>query len=190
MHFDTTGIPSEIVNLWQTADDLWEKMQNDPDFESYASADYAAVYHCLESLVGTATTFVEFGSGLGIVTLMADYLGFEAHGIEAKESLVDFANQYAQGMGANAVFAAGSFIPDDFEWDPSAGDESERTFVDLPDAYQALDKELSDFDLIYAYPWPTEHILYDRIVDSFARPGAIYVNYDAQEGMNTRTVGS
>jgi hypothetical protein len=163
---------------------MWERKQNERAFESYASADYGEVYHALKDLVGRAESFVEFGSGLGIVTIMADSLGFDARGIEAKESLVELANDYAEQFSSNAKFAAGSFIPDDFDWDPGSGEESVRTFVDVPSAYADLDMQLCDFDLIYAYPWPTEHELYDNIIKQHARPGALYLTYDAREGMN------
>ena len=188
MLFDTTNIPDSIVELWHKADELWETEQAKPDFESYASADYGEVYHALKSLVGKADTFLEFGSGLGIVTMMADYLGFQSHGIEAKEGLVDMAEEYARHYAPQAKFAAGSFIPEDFYWNPSSGDESVRTFVDVPSAYRELEMELADFDLIYAYPWPTEHDLYSNILNQNARKGAIYMSYDAREGINISIV--
>ena len=186
MQFDTSGIPESIVQLWRVADERWEYKIDDPDFESYASADYAAVYHSLKALSNSANTFLEFGSGLGVVTIMASHLGFDAYGIEAKESLVDIAEEYAKKYAPESKFAVGSFIPDEFHWDPSAGHESVRTFVDVPSAYRELDLQLSDFDLIYAYPWPTEHELYDQVVDSFARSGAKYLTYDAREGIELR----
>ncbi len=188
MQFDTTNIPASIVELWHKADDVWETYQAKPAFESYASADYGEVFHALKSLVGKADTFLEFGSGLGIVTMMADHLGFKSHGIEAKASLVSMAEEYAREYAPQATFAAGSFIPDEFSWDPSSGDESVRTFVDVPSAYAELDMELEDFDLIYAYPWPTEHSLYQNILTQYARKGAIYLTYDAQEGINISIV--
>ena len=188
MKFDTTGIPESIVNLWQTADETWEDNIDRPEFESYASADYAEVYLALKTLVGKANTFLELGSGLGVVTMMAEKLGFDAHGIEAKEALVDIAEEYAQQYAPCSKFAVGSFIPDEFQWDPSAGHESVRTFVDVPSAYRELDMELCDFDLIYAYPWPTEHDLYNNVIDQFARPGAKYLTYDAREGISLREI--
>ena len=44
-----------------------------------------------------------------------------------------------------------------------------RTIIDAPSAYDELDMELRDFDLIYAYPWPDERSLYHNIVREFGR---------------------
>lgn len=188
MSTDTTTIPDDILALWKTADDLWEAKQDLDSFVSYASADYVEVFHALVKLQGKAVTFLEFGSGLGVATIMASRLGFEAYGIEAKEELVEYARDFAEQFAPDAEFATGSFMPDGFEWDPAAGDESVRTFIDEPAGYDEIAMELADFDLIYAYPWPTEHSLYDNVLSQFARPGAIYLTYDAREGIHVATI--
>lgn len=184
----TSVIPDDIVALWKAADDLWEAKQDVDSFVSYASADYVEVFHALVKLQGKAVTFLEFGSGLGVATIMASRLGFEAYGIEAKEELVEYAREFADQFAPDAEFATGSFMPDEFEWDPAAGDESVRTFIDEPGGYGELGLDLEDFDLIYAYPWPTEHPLYNNVLRQFARPGAIYLTYDAREGINVATL--
>jgi SAM-dependent methyltransferase len=181
------SIPADIVRLWQSADDLWEEKQQLLSFASYASADYTEVYQALKKLRGSAGTFLELGSGLGVVTIMASQLGFDAYGIEAEDELVDYSREFAEQYAENAKFATGSFIPDEFEWGPEKG-ESVRTFVDVPDAYDQFDLELEDFDLIYAYPWPTEHSLYDNVLSQFARPGASFLTYDAREGIGLETI--
>ena len=165
------------------ADDLWEKNQAKTEFGSYVSADYDQVFESLSELRSQTTSFLEFGSGLGIVTILASRLGFDAYGIEAEAELVDYSRQYAEDYAPDAIFATGSFIPDDFEWNPGAGDESVRTFIDVADAYSELDMQLQDFDLIYAYPWPTEHELYWNVLRQFARPDALFLTYDAREGI-------
>ena len=58
-----------------------------------------------------------------------------------------------------------------------------RTVMDAPSAYAELDMELRDFDLIYAYPWPDEHALYHNILREFGRRGAMFLSYDACEGI-------
>lgn len=182
------GIPDEIQHLWTMVDDLWEEHQALPDFESYASADFEAVYETLSKIEPKRQTFLELGSGLGVVTIMASRLGFDAYGIDAKAGLVEYSREFASEFAPNAKFGVGSFIPDEFEWDPGNGDESVRTFIDLPDAYDGLDMSLADFDLIYAYPWPTEHDLYYNFLGQFARPGAQFLTYDAREGMDLKTL--
>ena len=174
--------------MWDEVDEIWEINQSLPDFESYASADFLAVYNELNRIESKSQTFLELGSGLGVVTIMASRLGFDAYGIDAKAGLVDYSRDFARQYAPQAQFGVGSFIPDDFVWDPGNGDEAVRTFIDMPDAYSQLDMELSDFDLIYAYPWPTEHDLYNNFLGQFARPGAQFMTYDAREGMQLKVI--
>lgn len=174
---------NEFRELWKKADVIWDKHQDNPAFESYVSADYEEVFQALLDLRGEGIRFVEWGSGLGVVTIMADRMGFEAWGIEAKDLLIGFAEQLAEELGSEADFAHGSFIPNDFEWNPAAGDEAVRTMIDLPDGYDELGMELRDFDLIYSYPWPTEHDLYHNVMREFANVDAILLTYDAREGI-------
>ncbi len=57
-----------------------------------------------------------------------------------------------------------------------------RTIIDAASAYDELDMEIRDFDLIYAYPWPHEHTLYHNIMREFGRTDAMFLSYDAREG--------
>jgi len=174
----------DFAQLWDQADKIWEREDGSPEFAAYVSADYMAVYEQLKLLRGHVETFLEWGSGLGVVTIMASRMGFEASGIEAESKLVDYSNDLADEFDCTAQFAHGSFIPDDFIWDPSQGDESERTAIDLPEGYEQLDSGLEDMDLIYAYPWPTEHRLYHNILNEFGAPNVQLLTYDAREGIN------
>ena len=159
-------IPEDIQELWDQVDVIWEENQNLDGFESYASADFEVVFRALDQLRRPNQAFLELGSGLGVVTIMASRLGFDAWGIEAKPELVEYSRDFARRLAPSATFGVGSFIPNQFNWDPANGDESVRTFIDLPDAYGELDISLADFDLIYAYPWPTEHELYKNFLSS------------------------
>ncbi len=174
---------AEFGGLWREALDIWERHQHAPAFHGYVSADYLAVYTSLARLRGRASTVLEWGSGLGIVAIMASRMGFEAYGIEAEPALVEYSETLAKSYGPTARFAQGSFIPDGFEWNPAAGDEVNRTVIDVPSAYDELDMELRDFDLVYAYPWPDEHTLYHNIMRQFARRDALLLSYDVREGM-------
>jgi len=147
------------------------------------SADYEAVYESLAQLRSRAVTLLEWGSGLGVVTIIASRMGYEAYGIEAEPLLVEYAEDFSQAYGAEARFAQGSFVPDDFEWNPSGGDEAIRTMIDAPSAYDDLELELQDFDLVYAYPWPDERTFYHNIMRHCGRNNAMLLSYDAREGM-------
>jgi hypothetical protein len=169
--------------LWAEADDLWVRHQNSPAFHGYVSADYAMVFESLARLRGSVLTMLEWGSGLGIVTIMASRMGFEAYGIEAEPSLVSYAEGLAKSYDSTAQFAQGSFIPDEFVWNPADGDEVQNTMVDVASAYDELDMELRDFDLVYAYPWPEEHTLFRNIMRGLGRQDAMLLTYDVREGM-------
>jgi hypothetical protein len=174
---------AEFGSLWADADNLWEQHQDTPAFHGYVSADYRTVYKSLARLRGSVSTVLEWGSGLGIVTIMASRMGFEAYGIEAKPDLVEYSESLAQAYGPLARFSQGSFIPDEFKWNPSDGDDAYRTIIDAASAYDELDMEIRDFDLIYAYPWPNEHTLYHNIMREFGRPDALLLSYDARKGI-------
>ena len=169
--------------LWAEADDLWERHQNTAAFQGYVSANYLTVYESLVQLRGSVLTVLEWGSGLGVVTIMASRMGFEAYGIEAEPDLVEYSERLAQKYGPNARFAQGSFIPSGFKWDPADGDDVYRTIIDAVPAYDELDMELRDFDLVYAYPWPDEHTLYRNIMREFGRRNAMFLSYDEREGI-------
>jgi len=176
------GLLDEFQQMWSEADQLWEQHRKDAGFYRYVSADYEAVLDALLKVEGRAT-FLEWGSGLGVATIMASRMGFEAYGIEAELELVEHSHAFAERYGPAAKFAHGSFIPEEFEWDPSEGEEVFRTIIDLPSAYDDFDMELRDFDLVYAYPWPDEFSLYCSILRQFGCGNAMLLSYDAREGM-------
>lgn len=178
---------TEFVALWEEADAIWTKKRDLDSFHGYVSADYLAVYETLKQYEGQSINFLEWGSGLGVVTIMASRMGFDAYGIESEEELVDIANLLAEKYAPNAIFAHGSFIPDEFEWQPDSDEDVDRTEVDIPAAYDLLDLEICDFDIIYAYPWPDEHGLFHSIFQQFSRPGATFITYDAREEIQIET---
>ena len=174
----------ELQELWAVAAGIWDAHEEDPAYDGYVSADFAAIYKRLEGLQGRVHTFLEWGSGLGVVATMASRLGFDAYGIEVKPELVDAARDIAERFAASPQFATGSFIPEGFAGDVSQGDEFHRTETQDHSAYEQIDMELRDFDLVYAYPWPEEHATFRRIIRRCASPHALYLRYDAREGLS------
>lgn len=169
--------------LWSEADEIWERFQNDLEFRAFVSADYHDVYRALVALQGRVATFLEWGSGLGVVTIMASNLGFEAHGIESEQRLVDRSRELAQRYGRGAQFITGTFIPREYEWSVEHSGESFRSDIEAEPAYDELDMELRDFDLIYAYPWPDEQALFRHIIRECGGEDALLLLYDAREGI-------
>jgi hypothetical protein len=182
---DERSLLDDLNDLFQVADDIWERKNGEAAFHGYVSADYLSLYETLRQHQGKATTFLEWGSGLGVATIMASRMGFDAYGIEAEEGLVEISHQLAAQYGPDAKFAVGSFIPDEFEWEPSGDEDIDRTEVDAAAAYYLIDMEIRDFDLVYAYPWPDEHGLFKSIFRQFSQPGATFITYDSREGIQT-----
>lgn len=176
--------PDELQQLWSAAADIWDARQSEEAFDGYVSADFAAIHRKLAALRDRAHTFLEWGSGLGVVAIMASRLGYDSYGIEVKPELVDAARELAERFHANPVFATGSFIPEQFAGNVRQGDEFHRTETQDPSAYDQLDMELRDFDLVYAYPWPEEHTIFRSIVRRCASPHTLYLRYDVREGLS------
>lgn len=177
-----SALQQEFELLWADAEELWCKYQETPAFRGYVSADYPAIFQVLCKLRGRAITFLEWGSGLGVVAIMASRMGFEACGIENEPILVEHARNLAEKYGAEARFGLGTFIPDDFDWNPANGDQTDGTTLGDQSGYEELDMELSDFDVVYAYPWPDELTLFKNIIRACGAQQSLFLSYDAREG--------
>ncbi len=119
-------------------------------------AEYERVLEALLALRRPGLRFLEWGSATGVITIMADLLGYEAYGIELDESLVDVSVRLASRYGSGARFIAGSFLPEGYAWRPPDGDGRLGTVGEGPSGYLKAGHALEDFDLVYAYPWGGE----------------------------------
>lgn len=129
------------------------------DWHPFVAADYDCIRGALLSLRRPGRRFLEWGSAMGVVTIMADLMGFDSFGIELDASLVRVARELAARSRSNARFAAGSFIPMGWEWKPRGGDARIGTLGQGPSGYLELGRALSDFDVVYAFPWTGEEPL-------------------------------
>ena len=46
-----------------------------------------------------------------------------------------------------------------------------------------MDLEIDDFDTIFAYPWPGEQRVIERLFDRFASDGALLMTYNGTDGV-------
>ncbi len=185
----TDPLLEEMRSLWKESDEIWNEFHDQEGFGGYVSADYVEVYESLLKLQGQVDTVLEWGSGLGVVTIMASRLGFQAYGIEVEPVLVEHSQELAERYGPDAQFAAGSFIPDDYQWGFELPGNPSRTETDSRAAYDELDMQPHDFDLIYAYPWPDEHGLYLDIIRNHGGENALFLCFDAREGVSLTRLG-
>jgi len=122
----------------------------------FVAADYDCIRSTLLPLRGPGRRFLEWGSATGVITIMADLMGFDACGIELDSSLVKVARELAVRSRSKARFVAGSFIPMGWEWTPRDGDGRLGTIGRGPSGYLQLGRALADFDVVYAFPWTGE----------------------------------
>lgn len=139
--------------------EIWDRFDREVrrrNWHPFVAADYAKVLEALLSVRAPGRRFLEWGSATGVVTIMADLLGFEAYGIELDRELVGIARGLAERHGSRARFAVGSFLPAGYRWRPSTGDGRLGTIGDGASAYPELGHPLDEFDVVYAYPWGGE----------------------------------
>jgi len=152
------------------------------DWHPFVAADYDAVRAALVSLRKPGRRFLEWGSATGVITIMADLLGFESCGIELDSSLVDVGRELASRWRSNARFAAGSFIPMGWEWRLSGGNGRPGTIGRGPSGYLKLGRALEDFDVVYAFPWMGEEPMMLDLMRCHGREDAHLLLHTTQNG--------
>ncbi len=112
-----------------------------------------------------------------MVASLAAMLGYDACGIEIEESLVEESRRLAEDFELPVEFVHGSFVPrgaedrvhksGTYSWLTTEGDY----------AYDDLDSEISDLDVVFAYPWPDEEAVVCDLFEEFAGEGALLATY-------------
>lgn len=153
------ALRARLHALAEEGRDFWDRFDAEvrqKDFHPFVPADYERVLQALLPLRAPGVRFLEWGSATGVITIMADLLGFEAYGIELDAGLVETARELAQRHGSAARFAAGSFIPNGYRYRPRHGDGRLGTIGVGESGYRELGHPLDDFDIVYGYPWGGE----------------------------------
>ncbi len=181
--------PADVRRLLREAGRRLREVQRADHVPAFVASDFAAVYGALceveDSLPGR--WFCEWGSGLGVVSCLAASLGLDAWGIEAEPSLVRAAQRLAADFDLPVEFVHGSFLPAGAAAALTRG----RTFAWLNrdeacSAYEVMGLGVEDFDLVFAYPWPDEETLIERLFAGHARPGALLLTYHADGALRLR----
>ena len=156
----------------------------------FVASDLVAVKQALERVVDTnlapGPAFLEWGSGFGGVTVLASMFEFDAYGIEIQGELVEAARELAQDFGHEVVFTHGTYVPAGAE---ELTEGVEYTWWDTgePSAYEELGMDPEDFDVFFAYPWPGEEQLIDRLYTRYASVGSLLVTYHGVSGVRLLT---
>jgi SAM-dependent methyltransferase len=167
-------IAPEIAHLIRRAEEVRQELDV-RGVRPFVASQYEEVHDVLARLAEDGHgVFLEWGSAVGAITIMAEMLGFEAYGIEIEGDYVEAARRLAEELGSGAEFLEGSFVPRAFR----DAEDSESLEIGLPDAYDDHVIEICDADVIYAFPWPDDREVHLEIFERYARPGAVYVSYD------------
>ena len=161
---------SRLMSLAEEGREIWDRFDvevRQKGFHPFVAADYENVLQTLVTLRAPGLRFLEWGSATGVITIMADLLGFEAYGIELDARLVDVARELAAKYDSGARFAAGSFLPNNYRYRPRHGDGRLGTIGDGESGYRQLGHPLDDFDIVYAYPWGGEEPMMLDLMKSY-----------------------
>ena len=187
-------MPAEIVAFLHEADErVSQFLQASPRRATgFVPSDFKTVYHALQTITDTnlasGTSFCEWGSGFGVVTLLASMLEFAACGIEIEQELVDESRRMADDFGLPGEFVQGSFIPSGAEScvdEAYAENNTEYSWLitDAEDGYDELQLGPEDFDIVFSYPWPGEEYLITNLFEKYAAEGALLLTYNSLESV-------
>lgn len=176
--------PEVLASLMAEGESAWAEFRalNSDRHHLFIPCDQLGAYEELRKLRSRAATFVEFGSAAGIVTIMADLLGYESSGIEIEPWLVDRSIEIAEQFGSGAQFAEGTFVDPEYQDEIVNLNGDFHTPTSGAYAFDELGIEPSDCDVIFAYPWPGDEEWLRQLVRKHARPDTILLTYDVREG--------
>lgn len=187
-------LPRDVAEFLEEADDRIKTFiaERKIRITGFVPSDFEPVFHALEAVVendiAAGDVFCEWGSGFGVVAMMASLLEFQSYGIEIEDSLVVGSRLLADDFDLPVEFVTGSFIPAGGEPivdELCSGEDAWLTGIS-DGAYLELGLAPNDFDVIYAFPWPGEEHVIAALFDEFACMGALLLTFDHIEGVRIR----
>lgn len=152
---------------------------------SFVACDFVMADRALRAVVDAGLApgpvFCEWGSGFSVVAGLAAMHGLASHAIEIHRDLVDEGYHLLRDHGVDVELVQGSLVPE--EGDEIVDEMASQDWLKTNEhpAYDELGIDVSDIDLIFAYPWPGEEGLIEALFDAFAADGALLLTY---HGMN------
>jgi len=180
------ALHARLTALCDEGWELWSRFDTDVRrhaWHPFVAADYEVVLRTLLALRVPGRRFLEWGSAHGVITIIADLLGFEAYGIELDSALVAQARRLAAKYESRARFATGSFLPGGYAWRPGSGDGRLGTIGEGPPGYAELGHPLEDFDLVFAFPWTGEEAMMHDIMRRYGSHDARLLLFGVSDGM-------
>ncbi len=178
------GTEARLEEVLRLGTEAWHDFcaQRAGEFHRVIPADQRLAIDMLKDQRNRANTFLELGSATGVITVLADIIGFEAVGIEIEPALITTAEDLAEEVSSGARFVEGSFVPPDYRDEVGLLESDYMTPTEGADAYGELGMEIADFDLVYAYPWPGEEDWLIEMVRRFGGPRTSLMIYTVRDG--------
>lgn len=177
------------ADLIEDAQDRIERFirarQTTDPIPSFVACDFVMVDRALRAIddqrLAPGPVFCEWGAGFAVAAGLAALHGMGSSAIEIHRDLVDQAERLLRDHSLDVELAQGSLVPEggDEIVDEMASQDWLKT--NEHPAYDELGIDVSDIDLIFAYPWPGEEGLVEALFDAFAAEGALLLTY---HGMN------
>lgn len=185
----TAVLPDAIIDFLSEAEArIRHYLENSPCAATgFVPSHFKKVYYALQTItdrnLACGASLCEWGSGFGVVASLAAMLGFMACGIEIEQELVEASRRLADDFGLPVEFVQGSFIPvggQSLAEEAYADNNSVFSWLinDAEAGYKDLQRDLDDFDIIFAYPWPGEDYLFTSLFEKYAAEGALLLTYD------------
>ncbi|MBP3960912.1 hypothetical protein J8F10_37295 [Gemmata sp. G18] len=185
-----TDPPADVRRFLRDAERRIDRFQTACRVPAFVPCDYTTAYKVLRALAGGEFTrgsrFCEWGCGFGVVVGLAAMLDFDACGIEIEGTLVDEGRQLAEDYDLPVELIHGSFVPPGAEDRVYKGGTYSWLTTEGDQAYEDLDLEISDLDVIFAYPWPDEEAVVYDLFDSYAGVGAVLATYHGSADFRLR----
>lgn len=184
------SIPADVRAFLREADRRIDAFQQDGRVPGFVPSDFVRAYRVVgavaESHLAPGSLFCEWGSGFGVITCLAAMLDFDAVGIEIDDDLVDAAQLLADDYGLPVEFIRGSFLPAGCKVESKVRDGFAWLATDERRPIQDRELEPSDFDVIFAYPWPDEEDATAAIFERYADAGAVLITYHGGDEFRVR----
>lgn len=175
-----------LLDLCHEGWEIWDQFSRSrdvDDFHPFIAAEYEPVLEAIIPHRGPDLRFLEWGSATGVITIIADLLGFDAYGIELEGDLVEKARALAGRYDSGATFAKGSFIPQGYRWKPPGGDARMGTIGAGTSGYIELGRHLDEFDVVFAFPWGGEEPMMLDLMATYGKGDALLLLNTVNRGV-------
>ena len=167
--------------IWQHFDQTFRQHH----FHPFVPSDYGVTRSALMSLRAPGQRFLEWGSATGIITIMAEMLGYDASGIEIDPAFVAIARDAAVRHHSAARFVEGSFLPTGYSFQGGDGQGRTGTLAEGPSGYLGLGHALDEFDVVFGYPWTGEEAVMLDVMRRYGRRDALLLLYAPDDSIRT-----